>query len=390
MKIGISTSVVQRGKTGIAQYVFALVRAFGTHVHHHQFILFVLEEDVPLFDFAADQMEIEIVPERFRAPVKNILWHQTELPGLARRLGLDVLHVPSYRRLLWPRPCALVGTIHDLAPFHVANKYDWMRMFYGRVVARRLARRQDRIICASQNTAEDIQKCFGLPGGQITVIPNGLEHERFFPGSRQAAHAEVARKFGLKKPFFLYIARLEHPGKNHVRLVSAFNHFKTATGSDWQLVLCGSDWSGAETIHAAIKESPFAADMRALGFVADADTPGLYRAAEAFVYPSLYEGFGFPPIEAMACGCPVICSDRGSLAEVVGDAAALVDPEDVNAMAGQLMRLTADAGVREKLRAAGLARAERFDWQTTASETLRVYELAAARQQPKMARMALP
>ncbi len=390
MRIGVSTSVIQRGKTGIAQYVFALVQAFAAQVHRHEFILFVLEDDVPLFDFAAGQIEIETVPERFRAPVRNILWHQSELPGLARRLELDVLHVPSYRRLLWRRPCALVGTIHDLAPFHVANKYDWKRMFYGRVVARRLARRQDSIICSSQNTARDVQTCFGLSGGQLTVIYNGLDHERFFPGSRQAAHAEVARKFGLRKPFFLYIARLEHPGKNHVRLISAFNQFKSATGSDWQLVLCGSDWSGAETIHAAIRESPFGEDMRALGFVADADTPGLYRAADTFVYPSLYEGFGLPPIEAMACGCPVICSDRGSLGEVVGDAAALADPEDVNAMARQLTRLAADAGAREQLRAAGLARAQRFDWQTTASETLRVYESAAARRQPKMARMALP
>ncbi|MDB6020644.1 MAG: glycosyltransferase family 1 protein, partial [Pedosphaera sp.] len=154
MNIGVSTSVIQRGRTGIAQYLFALLRAFLPGAEH-EFTLFVLEEDVSLFDFLADRMRIVRVPESFRPPVKNILWHQAELPRLARQFKLDVLHVPSYRRLLWPQPCALVATIHDLAPFRVARKYDWRRMFYGRVVVRQLARRQDRVIAISQNTARD-------------------------------------------------------------------------------------------------------------------------------------------------------------------------------------------------------------------------------------------
>src|SRR6185369_11488659 len=106
--------------------------------------------------------------------VKNIGWHQTKLPQLARELQLDVLHVPSYRRLLGRRPCPLVATIHDLAPFRVAKKYDWKRMFYGRVIARRLAQRQDEVIAISENTARDIVHFFGLPREKITVIHNGL------------------------------------------------------------------------------------------------------------------------------------------------------------------------------------------------------------------------
>src|SRR5215467_16404011 len=156
MRIGISTSVVQRGRTGVAQYVFALVREFLSQTAQHQFILFVLEQDLPLFDFATEKMRIISVPERCRPPVTNILWHQARLPRLVREQQLDVLHVPSYRRLLWLRPCALVGTIHDLAPFHLGKKYDWKRMFYGRVVVRRLAQRQDAIIAISENTARDI------------------------------------------------------------------------------------------------------------------------------------------------------------------------------------------------------------------------------------------
>src|SRR5206468_8526747 len=140
----------------------------------HVFTLFVLEADLPLFDFAKTTMQLRPVAERFRPPVKSIFWHQTELPRLARALELDLLHVPSYRRMLWPRPCALVATIHDLAPFRLAKKYDWKRMFFGRVVARRLAHRQDEIIAVSQNTARDIVECFRLPPERLTMIYNGL------------------------------------------------------------------------------------------------------------------------------------------------------------------------------------------------------------------------
>jgi glycosyltransferase involved in cell wall biosynthesis len=373
MRIGISTSVIQRGKTGIAQYLFALLRAFLPYANENRFVLFVLAEDLPLFDFAKGFMQVVPVSEQFRPPIKNILWHQNVLPRLVRSLQLDVLHVPSYRRMLWPRPCPLVATIHDLAPFRVPKKYSWARMFYGRVIARRLARRQDAIIAISENTARDIREFFDVPPGRVRVIHNSVEHDRFFPGSREEARAEMARRHQLRTPFFLYVARLEHPAKNHVRLISAFNQFKTATRSDWQLVFGGSDWHGAEAIHAAARLSPFASDIRFLGFVADEELPDLYRAAETFVYPSLYEGFGMPPLEAMACGCPVICSTRGSLGEVVGEAAAIIEPEETASMTQQLALLASDPRVRERLRDAGLAQAKKFDWNRTAVETLSLY-----------------
>lgn len=376
MNFGLSTSVIQRGRSGVAQYVFALVEALSRQAAQHNLTLFVLEDDVPLFDFVRESATIVPVPERFRAPVKDILWHQTVLPSLARAHHLDVLHVPSYRRMLWRPPCALVTTIHDLAPFHVAGKYDWKRMFYGRVVARWLAHRQDKIIAVSQNTGDDILRFFKLPVEKISVIHNGLDHARFCPGSSEEAKQFVERCYGLNAPFFLYIARLEHPAKNHVRLIEAFNRFKAETKSQWQLVFGGSDWHGAEAIHAAVAQSPFRSDIRCLGFVDKDALPMLYRAATVCVYPSLFEGFGFPPLEAMACGCPVICSTRGALGEVVGDAAATVNPEDVPALQTQLATLAADPARRAQLRTAGLARAQRFDWQRTAAKTLEIYAAA--------------
>jgi glycosyltransferase involved in cell wall biosynthesis len=386
MRIGLSTSVIQRGKTGIAEYVFSLVRGFAAHAGAHQFVLFVLEQDLPLFEFAKPFVQLVPVAERFRAPLRDIAWHQMVLRRLARAYQLDVLHVPSYRRLPWSRPCALVATVHDLAAFHVAGKYDWARMFYGRVVAGRLAWRQDEIIAVSHDTARDIAHYWGLAGTRVTVIHHGLDHERFFPVVPEIARQTGLKHFGLGRPFFLYVARLEYPAKNHLRLLEAYERFKAETNSPWQLVLAGSDWHGAETIHGAIHRSRFKHDVRCLGFVAREDLPLLYRAADVFVYPSLYEGFGFPPLEAMACGCPVICSARGALLEVVGDAAATVEPEDVQALSLQLTRLAQDESLRGRLRAAGLHRAREFDWQRATARTLEVYARAVSKAKSRLER----
>jgi glycosyltransferase involved in cell wall biosynthesis len=385
MKIGLSTSVIQRGHSGVGQYVLSLVRALLPAAAGHEFTLFVLEADLPLFGFAAAAMRLAPVAERHRPPLKNILWHQTVLPRLVRRAGLDVLHVPSYRRMLWPRPCALVATIHDLAPFYLAGKYDWARMFYGRVIARQLARRQDEIVTVSRLTARDVEILFRMPASRITVVPNGVDHGQFRPGPPAPARIAVCGPRGVSSPFFLYVARLEHPAKNHARLIAAFNGFKAATGSPWQLVLAGSDWRGAEAIHALIRASPFARDIHVLGFVPAADLPNWYRAADVFVFPSLFEGFGLPPVEAMACGCPVLSSTRGALAETIGDAAGPLEPDDVAQIQAQLTRVAADAAWRGRLRAAGLVRARDFDWQTTATATLGVYARAVRRTTPARA-----
>ena len=383
MRIAISTTVMQRGKSGVGQTILALVKALLAQPGDHELVLLVLAEDIPLFQFAAGRAEIVTVPESYRPAIRNILWHQVQLPALLKRLRIDVVHVPSYRRLLYRSPCATVATIHDLAPFHVRGKYDMARMFYGRVVVRMLARRQDEIITISTNTARDVERFFGVPVARQNVIWNGIDHVRFQPGNASEARAEAAQRWQLTAPFFLYISRLEHPAKNHVRLIQAFNRFKNHTNSNWLLVLGGSDWHGAEVIHAEVASSPYARDIRCLGFVDDATLPVLYRAAEVMVYPSLFEGFGLPPVEAMACGCPVLSSTRGSLAEVVAGAAETLEPEDVINMAAGLQRLAEDGGRRGELRAAGLENARRFDWGQNASQVLAVYRAASVRRSGK-------
>ncbi|MBB5032222.1 glycosyltransferase family 4 protein [Prosthecobacter vanneervenii] len=374
MKIAISTSVIQRGKTGVAQYVLALTRALMPYTDVVKFHILALAQDLPLFDFARGRMEIIPVDERWRSPVRNIWWHQRVLPRWLDEQQIDVLHVPSYRRMVCSAHCNLISTIHDLAPFHVKKKYDLARMLYGRIVVKLLARRQNGIIAVSSSTARDVERFFGVPVQNQNVILNGIDHSRFNLGDPVAARTLVESRWQLMEPFFLYVSRIEHPAKNHIRLIESFNQFKTNTGSPWQLVLAGSDWHGAEHIHSAARQSPFSKDIRFLGFVEDAVLPDLYRAASVMVYPSLFEGFGLPPIEAMACGCPVICSNRGSLAEVVGSAARIINPEDQAQMADALQDVAIHHEKRESLIQAGLLNARRFNWDENAKRVMEVYE----------------
>jgi glycosyltransferase involved in cell wall biosynthesis len=382
MKVGLSTGMIQGGRSGVAQYVFALLKALLAREDCPELIVFALDSETSLFEFAKAHIRMMPVSDRFRPAVANVFWHQVSLPRLVRQLGVNVLHVPSYRRLTWRKPCPLVATVHDLAAFHVRGKYDPARMVYGRVFARLLARRQDRIIAVSSHTALDLQRFFGIRPEKVTVIPNGLDRSRFQPGDGRVARQQVAARWGLDRPFLLYVSRLEHPAKNHVRLIESFLQFKRSANSKWLLALAGSVWHGAASIYAAARNSPEHANIRFLGFVSDADLPSLYRAADALVYPSLIEGFGFPPLEAMACGCPVLSSRRGGLAEVVGDAAGLLDPEDVRQMAAALAHVTSDPAWRSALCKAGLANAQRFDWSRNAERVLRCYRSAAGIAEP--------
>jgi glycosyltransferase involved in cell wall biosynthesis len=162
-------------------------------------------------------------------------------------------------------------------------------------------------------------------------------------------------------------------------LVEAFNRFKTTTSSSWKLVLAGSDWNGAQAVHEACRRSPYRQAIRLLGFVPDDQLPDLYRAAGAFVYPSLYEGFGMPPCEAMACGCPVISSTGGALGEVVGKGGVLLPPQDQDGWVSAMTRMATDPEWAETWLRLGVKRAAEFDWRQTAAATLNVYAQAAAK-----------
>jgi glycosyltransferase involved in cell wall biosynthesis len=377
IRVALSTSVVQRGRSGVAAYLFGLLDGFAAIDAPVKIILLGLADDAGLFTRWLDRCEWVSVPESNRGALRNILWHQTAVRRVLREVRADLVHIPSYRRIIWRPPVPQLVTIHDCAAFNVRGKYDMARMFYGQHIARRLARGAEAITPVSQATADDVERHFGIPVAQQHIIWNGIDHGRFQPRAEAAVQQFLHGSAGQPRPYFLYLARLEHPAKNHVRLIEAFEQFAAAhPASNHDLLFGGADWHGAEHIHARIAASPCRERIRNLGFVTNADLPWWYAGATAMVYPSLFEGFGLPPVEAMACGCPVIASPRGSLAEVVGDAGRFIDPLDVADITTALAELTQPA-TRAAWRERGLRRAALFDWRESARQLARVYQQTA-------------
>ncbi len=369
LRVGLSTSVCQRGRSGVATYIFGLIDGIVRSAPHVRLTLFGFAHDKPLFAKWLDRCDWEEVPEYWRPAVRDVFWHQFILPRRLQEARCDLVHIPSYRRVLARPGRPQVLTIHDCASFRLRGKYDVFRSTYTKRVVVPLARRAKGLITVSGTTADDVAQFYGIPHNAIQVIWNGIDHARFNPAAAADAPA-------LDWPYFLYVARFEHPAKNHVRLIEAFEQMVTEHPHlPHRLVLAGADWHGAPTIHARIAASPARTRIVAPGFVKTEALPGWYAGAEAMVYPSLFEGFGLPPVEAMACDCPVVCSARGSLGEVVGDAARLVDPENPTDIAAGLLEMLQPAN-RALWRERGLRRAARFDWLEVAKNTVATYRRA--------------
>ncbi len=376
LRFGVTALGADGERSGIGQYVIQILRAMaeieggkGAEVVAH-------DSETGLFAPEPLGLGRVRVSDRFRTPLANVAWHQLALPGLCRRRGWDAVFLPAAnRRLPASVPCPSVGTVHDFSMLHVAGKYDRLRGGYIAHVLPRLTRRLTRVVTVSESSRRDVVRHGGVPEDRVHVIPHGVDHERFRPGDRAAAAATAAR-YGVRGPYVVYVSRLEHPGKNHVGLVRAFERLH-ARGLPHQLLVAGADWSGAEAVHRAIEESPARASIVRAGFVRGEDLPDLYRAARLMVFPSLYEGFGMPLLEAMACGTPVATSDTSSLPEVAGDAAVFFDPASPDSMADAMDRVLRQPALASDLVSRGLRRAADFTWRRAAEDTLEVIRRAA-------------
>ncbi len=376
LNVGVSLFANDRGRSGIGRYmvelVFRLLETGGDLRWH----VWLAEEDLGVFPFLVDSsphVTVHPVPDVWNRPALSVLWHAVRLPGELRRVGADVLYLPAGNRRLAPAAgVPTVAVVHDLSAFHVEAKYDPARMLYIRRVLPWMIRRLDRVIAVSSSTACDVVALAGVAAGRVHVVGLGYDSEMFRPRDPEGCRRRLAEA-GLHLPaaYLLYVSRLEHPGKNHVGLVRAL---ATILDRDPQfgadLVFGGSRWPGAEAIDREIEAAGLGDRIHLLGFVPDRVLPDLLGASLALVFPSLFEGFGLPILEAQASGVPVACADVSSLPEVAGGAAELFDPHDTGDIADCMARVATDAALRARLREAGLANAARYSWSAAAEATL--------------------
>lgn len=288
----------------------------------------------------------------------------------------DLFHATDH--LLPPlRRIPTVFTVHDLAFLvHPDTHLPSNRVFLQLMVPRFL-RRATAIIADSEATRRDVLRYYAPPPEKVHVVHLGVE-PAFQPVDPDAARAVVARQYALTPPYLLFVGTLE-PRKNLRGLLIAYRRLLSELGPALPpLIVAGAPGWWHEESYRAVERLGLTQHVRFVGRVAERDLPALYGAATAFLYPSLYEGFGLPPLEALACGTAVICSNRASLPEVVGDAAVQVDPINIAELATALRRVLSDANLRAELRARGLARAAQFTWARTASATVDVYRQVLA------------
>ncbi len=281
----------------------------------------------------------------------------------------DVYHFPNFVIPPLPRGPKAVVSIHDAGFLKVPETLEPKNLAYLRASIERTVRRADLILTISETIAEELREAFSLPRDRVRTTLLGAP-----PGLEAVDPAPVLARLKLDRPFLLHVGTME-PRKNHRFLFEIFDRLE---GFDGDLVLSGMPGWQVEPILARLDASPKRDRIRRLGYVDDADLAALYQRAEALLFPSLYEGYGLPPVEAMRLGCPVLCSDRGSLPEVVGDGGLILPPDDPDVWVAALYNLWCDPARRQAIVDAGRQRAAAFSWETCARETWDAYRSLGA------------
>jgi glycosyltransferase involved in cell wall biosynthesis len=317
--------------------------------------------------------EVVEVPVRARSRVQWVRGEQLLLPGLARRAGVDVLHSLASTAPVRGRYRRVV-TIHDLMYRVVPDAHFGIRGLGMRMLVPAAARSSHRVIVLSQSGRADVRRYLHVPEERIDVVAHGCGTS---PAGAPEPAAALRERHGLDGRRIVLSVSAKRPHKNLLRLFEALASI--APEQRPALVVPGYPTPYEATLRARAGQLGIAGDLRMLDWVSGAELEGLYALADAFVFPSLYEGFGLPVLEAMRRGVPVACSDRSSLPEVAGDAALLFDPDDAASIATAMRRLLDDAALAERLRAAGRAQARRFSWEASARATAASYDRAMAR-----------
>ncbi|MFC2054636.1 glycosyltransferase family 4 protein [Chloroflexota bacterium] len=376
MRIGIDATALPPQPGGAGNYIIQLIRSLASLETDSHFTVFAYQSGYGLFDVpTSPQLDWFLFPDK--SPARRLLWEQTTLPRLVRRSNVALLHSLHYTKPL-SLSCASVVTFHDMTFFLYPHLHTRSKRIFFPTAIRLSARLADALIAVSENTKKDAVRLLGVPGDKITAIPHGVGEE-FHPITDTRLLEDIRRKYSLPQDFILNVGVVE-PRKNLTLLLKSYQRLHSQ-GISLPLVIVGGLGWMYEDVFRLVESLGIKEQVHFTGYVSSHDLPIVYNLSRVFVYPSIYEGFGLPPLEAMACGTPVITTAVSSMPEHVGDAGILIPPQDEKALTNALQKLINDSTIQEELSSKGPERASQFTWKRTAQETLKVYQSVLTAQQ---------
>lgn len=365
MRIAFDATAMPARRAGAGVYMYQLGRALAAQAGEHPLLLL---DRHGAFDDLAGTPGVTVRRVEAAGRAQRFAWEQMRLPALVRRWGADLLHGPHHALPFLSAARAAVCTVHDLTFDLMPHRYTPARRWYMRAITRLGLLRADRVIVPSTWVRDALVRRYRVPADRVHIVPEAAAPEMARVTDRDRLRS-VRDRYRLPDRFILSVGTLE-PGKNREVLLLALDILRRRGVSRVLVIAGGRGWGPSA--------SRLPPSIVHLGYVPDADLPALYSLADVFVFPSWLEGFGLPPLEALACGTPTVASPRPAMPEVLGDAVLYADPRDPATWADAIERAATDSALREVLVARGLARAAGYSWRRAAAETIAVYAAALA------------
>lgn len=367
-KIFVSALAFDEGKSGISNYIENSVYELA---QENRVYVAILKKDIPLYTRKHKNIHFIGFSNILGKTILNLFFHFFILPFLISS-KYDFIFLPAAnRRLMLFYPLYTIVTFHDLSQFYIPQKYDFLRMFYIRHVIPLFLKRVDKIIAVSQNTKMDLLKYLQLSEEDIIVNHNGYDKNLY---TQTNINEDGNLKMDLNDSYILYISRIEHPSKNHLRLIKAYELLPQSIKQRHSLVLVGSDCENAQRVHEYVNNSKYKEYITFLGFIPNEHMPNIIAHAKIFVFPSLYEGFGIPLVEAMAMKIPSLCASNSSLLEIGKDVCAFFDEYDEVNIKETILQVLGNEPLQNIMIKDGVIAAKKYDWRNHANVILEIYE----------------
>lgn len=377
MRIGIDIRCLEEGrKTGVEEYTLNLLENIFKLDKENEYVLFLnsFKGSKINTDWLKKYSNVKIKGFKYPNKFLNLLSWYLNWPKIDNLLGkLDVFFMPNINFGSVSRETKLMLTVHDLSFELFPETFSLKRrLWHFFVNPKKICKKAEKIIAVSESTKNDISNFYDIPKEKIKVIHSAVSNDFQVISRNDQKMLETKKKYNLPYNFILYLGAME-PRKNIIGIILAYNQLRRIKNQEldkYKLVIAGAKGWKEKEILEEIKKSPFRKDILNIGFVNSEDKPYLYNLASLFIYPSLFEGFGFPPLEAMRCGVPVITSNNSSLPEIVGNAGIMIDPERPDEIYKAMKEILLNKDLRNKLQKRGLEKAQDFDWKLSAEKFL--------------------